>query len=400
MGGYKLEDIVIASAVRSPTGTYGGQFKEIRAVPLGAPIMAEAVRRANIDPGVIDDIGWGCCYQRITDETNTGRVTAVKAGIPNEVPAFTIQRVCVSAMWAVATGMLAIRQGMNSVFLAGGVESMSTVPYTIDKLRWGARMDTVEVRDAMWDGVTRVGVGPPMGITAENLAVKYNISRKEQDELAYQSHMKAVAAIKEGRFKEEIHPIEVPGPKGKNKIVDTDEHPRADTTMEGLAKLKPIFKPDGCVTAGNASGINDGASAMIIMKKSRADELGVKPMARIIDYSLVGYDPDYMGYSPVPATQKLLAKTGMKLEDFGIIEIHEAFAAQYLACEKGLGLKERRDIINVNGSGISLGHAVGGTGVRIMMTALYEMRRRNIHYGLATICGGGGIGMAIIMEIP
>jgi acetyl-CoA C-acetyltransferase len=400
MSKFSSEDIVIASAVRSPIGTYGGQFREVRVVDLGAPVIAEAIKRANIDPAIIDDIGWGCCYQRTKDETNTGRVTAIKAGVPHDVPAFTIQRVCVSSMWGVASGMLAIRQGVNSVFLAGGAESMSTVPYTLDGLRWGARMNHVELRDAMWDGVTQIGVGPPMGITAENLAEKYNISREEQDQLAYESHMRAVAAIKEGRFKEEILPIEIKGAKGKSKVVDTDEHPRGDTTTEALAKLKPIFKPDGCVTAGNASGINDGASAMIIMRQSKADELGVDPLARIVDYSLVGYDPDYMGYSPVPATEKIMAQTGMKISDMGLIELHEAFAAQYLAAEKGLGLTERRDIINVNGSGISLGHPVGATGVRLMTTAMYEMRRRGVQYGLVTLCGGGGIGMATILETP
>jgi len=396
----KSDDVVIVSAVRSAIGTYGGQFKNVTAVPLGAPVMAEAVKRANIDPAVIDDVGWGCCYQRTKDEVNTARVTAVKAGIPVEVPSFTIQRVCTSAMWAIATGFMGIRQGYYSVYLAGGVESMSTVPYTIDALRWGARMDTVEVRDAMWDGVTRVGVGPAMGITAENLAEKYNIGREEQDELAYQSHMKATTAIKEGRFKEEILPIEVPGRKGKITIVDTDEHPRADTTLEALAKLRPNFKKDGTVTAGNASGINDGAAAVVIMQKSKADELGVEPMARVVDFSVVGYDPDYMGYSPVPATRKIMEKTGLKLSDVGLIELHEAFAAQYLACEKGLELTGKRDIINVNGSGISLGHPVGATGARLVITLLYEMRRRDVQYGLATLCGGGGQGMAMIIERP
>ena len=394
------DDVVIVSAVRSAIGTYGGQFKNVTAVPLGAPVMAEAVKRSDIDPAVIDDVGWGCCYQRTKDEVNTARVTAVSAGIPVEVPSFTIQRVCTSAMWAIATGFMGIRQGYYSVYLAGGVESMSTVPYTIDALRWGARMDTVEVRDAMWDGVTRVGVGPAMGITAENLAEKYNISREEQDELAYQSQMKATAAIREGRFKEEILPIEIPARKGKTIIVDTDEHPRPDTSIEALAKLRPNFKKDGTVTAGNASGINDGAAAVVIMGKSKADELGVEPMARIVDFSVVGYDPDYMGWSPVPATEKILAKTGLKLSDMGLIELHEAFAAQYLACEKGLELTGKRDIINVNGSGISLGHPVGATGARLVITLLHEMRRRDVQYGLATLCGGGGQGMAMIIERP
>ena len=396
----KSDDVVIASAVRSAIGTYGGQFKTLTAVPLGVPVMAEAVKRANIDPGLIGDIGWGCCYMRTKDEVNVGRVTAVKAGIPVTVPAFSIQRVCTSSMWGIATGVLGIRQGCYSIFLAGGVESMSTVPYTLDELRWGSRINNVELRDAMWDGVTRVGIGPSMGMTAENLAEKYQISRKEQDELAYQSHMKAVAAIKEGRFKEEILPIEVKGPKGKSTIVDMDEHPRADTTIESLSKLKPVFKEGGTVTAGNASGINDAASAVIIMRKSKADELGVKPLARIVDFSLVGWDPDYMGWGPVPATEKIMAQTGLKLSEMGLIELHEAFAAQYLACEKGLGLTKRREIINVNGSGVSLGHPVGATGARLVITLLHEMRRRNVHYGLATLCGGGGVAMAMIIELP
>lgn len=394
-----LDDVVIVSAVRSAIGTYGGQFREVTGVPLGVPVMKEAINRAGIDPAVIDDVGWGCCYQRAKNEVNIGRVTAIEAGVPVEVPAFTVMRVCTSSMWAIAQGFMAIRQGYNSVYLTGGVESMSTVPYTIDSLRWGARMNTVEVRDMMWDGVTAIGVGPAMGITAENLAEKYNISRLAQDELAYESHMKAVAAINEGRFKEEIVPIEVPGRKGKSTVVDTDEHPRPDTSVEALAKLRPTFKKDGTVTAGNASGINDGAAAMVIMRKSKADELGVKPMARVVDFSVVGVDPDYMGWGPVPATEKLMQRTGLKLSDMGLIEINEAFAAQYLACEMALELTKKREIINVNGSGISLGHPVGATGARLVITLLHEMRRRNVQYGLATLCGGGGLGMAMIIEL-
>lgn len=393
-----LDDVVIVSAVRSAIGTYGGQFREMRNVPLGVPIMKAAIERAKIDPAVIDDVGWGCCYQRAENEVNVARVTAIKAGVPVEVPAYTVMRVCTSSMWSIAQGMMAIRQGYNSVFLTGGVESMSTVPYTIDSLRWGARMKHMEVRDMMWDGVTSIGVGPAMGITAENLAEKYDISREEQDQLAYESNMKAVAAIKEGRFKEEIIPIEVPGRKGKTIVVDTDEHPRADVTPEKLARLKPTFKKGGTVTAGNASGINDGAAATVIMSKAKADELGVTPMARIVDFSVVGVDPDIMGWGPVPATKQLLKKTGLKLSDIGLIEINEAFAAQYLACEKGLNLSDRRDTINVNGSGISLGHPVGATGTRLVTTLLHEMRRRDIQYGLATLCGGTGMGMAMIIE--
>jgi acetyl-CoA C-acetyltransferase len=396
----KLDDVVIVSAVRSAIGAYGGQFKEVLGVPLGVPVMTEAIKRSGIDPAVIDDVGWGCCYQRATNEVNIARITAIQSGVPIHVPAYTVMRVCTSSMWAMAQGALAIRQGFNSVFMAGGVESMSTVPYTIDSLRWGARMNNVVVRDMLWDGVTAIGVGPAMGITAENLAEKYKISRQAQDELAYESHMKASAAIKEGLFKEEIVPIEVPGRKGTTKIADTDEHPRSDTSVAALSKLPPVFKKDGCVTAGNASGISDGAAAVLVMRKSRADDLGIKPMARIVDFSVVGVDPDYMGWGPVPATEKLLERTGLKLSDMGLIELHEAFAAQYLACEIGLGLTKKRDMVNVNGSGVSLGHPVGATGARLVVTLLHEMRRRNVQYGLATLCGGTGLGMAMIIELP
>jgi acetyl-CoA C-acetyltransferase len=395
-----LDDIVIVSALRSAIGGYGGQFRDLTAVPLGVPVMTEAIKRTGIDPAVIDDVGWGCCYQRARNEVNVARVTAIKSGVPAEVPAFTVMRVCTSSLWAMAEGFMAIRLGYNSVFLTGGVESMSTVPYTLDSLRWGARMNDVKVRDMLWDGVTAIGVGPAMGITAENLAEKYNITREAQDELSYQSHMKASAAIKEGRFKEEIVPIEVPGRKGKTIIADTDEHPRPDTKLEALARLKPVFKKDGTVTAGNASGISDGAAAIIMMRKEQADELGVKPMARIVNFSVVGLDPDYMGWGPVPATEKLMKLTGLKLSDMDLIELHEAFAAQYLACEIGLDLTKKRDIVNVNGSGISLGHPVGATGARLTTTLLYEMRRRNVQYGLVTLCGGGGLGMAMIIELP
>ena len=395
----KSDDVVIVSAVRSAIGTYGGQFKTLKAPALGVPIMQEAVKRAAIDPGILDDVGWGCCYQQVRGEANLGRVTAIKAGFPVEVPAFTVQRVCTSSMWAMATGVMAIREGANTVFMAGGAESMSTVPYTIDSLRWGAGMRHVEVRDAMWDGLTDIGIGPEMGITAENLAEKYNISREAQDEIALQSQMRASAAIKEGRFKEEIVPIEIPGRKGKVTIVDTDEHPTPGTTLERLAKLRPAFKKGGTVTAGNASGINDGASAMIFMRKSKADELGIKPIARIVDFSLAGVEPDIMGWGPVPATEKIMAKTGLKLSDMGLIELHEAFAAQYLACEQGLGLSDKRDIVNVNGSGIALGHPVGATGTRLLVTLLHEMRRRSVPLGLATLCGGGGVAMSTIIEL-
>jgi acetyl-CoA C-acetyltransferase len=354
------------------------------------------VKRAGIDPGLIDDVMWGCCYQRTKDETNLARVASLKADIPVEVPAFTIHRTCTSAMQAVVSGTQAIKLGDASIVLAGGTESMSTVPYTLDGLRWGVRMNHVELRDAMWDGLTQLGTGLGMGMTAETLAEKYNVSREDQDELAYTSHMRAVAAIKEGKFKDEIMPLEIPQRKGDPKVFDTDEHPRADTTIEKLAKLKPVFKKDGTVTAGNASGMNDASAGVLIMSYQKAKELGIKPLAKIVSYGVAGVDPDIMGYGPVPATKKALDRAGLGLKDIELIEVNEAFAAQYLVVERELGLD--RNITNVNGSGIALGHPVGCTGVRLIVTLLYEMKRRGAALGLATLCSGGGMGMTTIIE--
>lgn len=392
----KDRDVVIVSAARTAIGTYGGSFKDVRAPELTAPLMKEVIARAGIDPGFIDDIIWGCCYQRTKNETNLARVAALQAGIPVEVPAFTIHRTCTSAMQAVVSATQAIRLGDASVVLAGGTESMSTVPYTLDGLRWGLRMNHAELRDAMWDGLTQLGTGLGMGMTAERLAEKFNIAREEQDELAYTSQRRAAAAIKEGRFKDEIMPFEVPQRKGPSKIVDTDEHPRRDTTLESLAMLKPVFKKDGTVTAGNSSGINDGTAGVLVMDLGKAKELSLKPLARIVSYAVAGVDPDIMGYGPVPSTRKALAKAGLTLDNIDLIEVNEAFAAQYLAVEKELGFN--REITNVNGSGIALGHPVGCTGVRILVTLLYEMKKRRLEVGLATLCSGGGMGMSLVIE--
>jgi len=389
-------DIVIVSAARTAIGTYGGVFKDIPATELSSPLMKEVIARAGIDPGLIDDVIWGCCYQRTKNETNMARVSALNAGIPVEVPAFSIQRTCTSAMQAVVSGAQAIKLGDASIVLAGGTESMSTVPYTLDGVRWGVRINHVELRDAMWDGLTQLGTGIGMGLTAENLAEKYNISREDQDDLACTSHMRAIAAIKGGKFKDEIMPFEIPQQKGKTIIVDTDEHPRADTTLEKLAKLKPAFKKDGTVTAGNSSGITDGSAGVLIMSLAKAKELGIVPLARIVSYAVAGVHPDIMGYGPVPATRKALAKAGLTLKDIDLIEVNEAFAAQYLTVERELKLN--RETTNVNGSGIALGHPVGCTGVRLIVTLLYEMKKRKDRLGLATLCSGGGMGMAIIIE--
>ena len=336
----KADDIVIVAGVRTAIGTFLGMFKDLTDIDLSTVVMKEVIKRANMEDktAMFDDVRWGCCYQR-TNEINIGRIAAIKSGIPVEVPGVTIHRTCNSAMEAMVSGAQIIKAGDAEIILAGGTESMSTVPYVLRGVRNGLRVRHAEIKDGMWEGLTEIGVGPPMGVTAENIAEKYNILRQAQDEFAYNSQMKAAKAIKEGRFKDEIVPVPVPQRKGEPKLADTDEHPRPNTTLEALAKLPPAFKKDGTVTAGNASGINDGASAVIIMKRSKADELGIKPMAKIVSYGLAGVDPDIMGIGPVPATKKALEKANLTLNDIELIELNEAFAAQSLAVIQELGLK-------------------------------------------------------------
>jgi acetyl-CoA C-acetyltransferase len=288
-----------------------------------------------------------------------------------------------------------IKCGDADVIMAGGTDSMTNAQYTLDKMRYGANIGHTEIRDSMWDSLTNLGIGPAMGITAENLAEKYNISRKEQDELALISQQRAANAIDKGYFKEQIIPVEIKGKK-KTEIIDTDEHPRRETTLESLAGLKASFKEGGTVTAGNASGINDGSAGVIMMSAKKAKELGVPVLAKIVSTATTGVEPEIMGIGPVSASAKALEKAGMKLADIQLIEVNEAFAAQYLACEKAMNLN--RDITNVNGSGISLGHPVGASGVRLIVTLIYEMKRRNFTKGLATLCAGGGMGTAVIIE--
>ncbi len=391
-----MDDVVIVAAVRTAVGSYGGVFKELRAPALTVPVMQELIRRSGIDPAIIDDVIWGCCYQRTKDETNLARVAALQAGIPVEVPGITVHRTCTSAMSSLVMGAQAIKCGDAEVILAGGTESMSTVPYTVDEVRWGARMGHIELRDGMWDGLTQLGTGVGMGMTAENVAKKYNITREEQDEIALQSQRRAVVAIKEGRFKDEIVPVCIPRRKGDPVYVNEDEHPREDTTLEKLAKLPPAFQKGGTVTAGNSSGINDASGGVMIMSKRTADRLGIKPLAKLVSYAVAGVDPDYMGIGPIPATRKALKKAGLNIADIDLFEVNEAFAAQYLAVEKELGLD--RKITNVNGSGIALGHPVGCSGIRIVVSLIHEMHKRNLSKGLATLCSGGGMGMSVIIE--
>lgn len=392
-----MEEVVIVSACRTAIGKHGGGLKGLGALDLTIPVMQEVMRRASIDPALIDDVIWGCNYQKTYLENNLARVAAVQSGIPISVPGITVHRNCTSSMSAVQMGYYQIRCGEAEVILAGGTDSMSNASYTVEKMRWGSRLGHAEMRDSMWDSLTNLGIGPAMGITAENLAEKYGIRREEQDAFSLLSHQRAIQAIDAGRFKDEILPLQVKTGKDVN-LFDTDEHPRRDATLEGMAALKPAFKEGGTVTAGNASGINDGASGLLILSARKAKELGVPVMARIISTATVGVDPDIMGIGPVYATEKALKKAGMKLNEIELIEINEAFAAQYLACEKVMGLN--RAITNVNGSGIALGHPVGCTGTRIMTTLFYEMKKRNAKKGLATLCAGGGMGTAVILERP
>lgn len=387
-------EAVIVSAVRTPICDFGGAFKDLKAGDLSAIVMKEAIKRAGIDSKVIDDIIWGCCLQDF-DEPNVGRCGALKAGIPIEVPAYTVQRQCSSGMQAVNNAAQQVKWGEADIILCGGVESYSTAPYVLRDARWGARLAHKNMYDSIWD-LLYSGGEIIMGMTAELIAKKWGITRKESDEVAVRSHNNAENAIKNGKFKEEIVPVPVPQKKGDPKMVDQDEHVRFGLTMEDMGKLKPAFDKDGIVTAASSSGINDGAAALVIMSSEKAKEMGIKPLAVVGDFGVGGVDPNYMGEGPIPATKKLFERSKYKLSDIGLIELNEAFAAQYIACERGIGIN--REIANVNGSGCGLGHPVGCTGARIITSLLYEMKRRGVENGLASLCAGGGMGTSILIH--
>ena len=388
-------DVYIMSGARTAIADFGGPLKDFLGHQLAVFPMEEALKRAKVGKEMVEEVVLGHCIQR-TDEPNTARTAALKMGIPVTVPAFTVQRQCSSAMQAVVSGAQMIQLGEADIVLAGGVEAMSSAPYLLKTARWGQRLLHGQMSDTVWDLLTDPLNGMLMGLATEGLAEKYKITREEQDEVSFRSHKNAAKAIAEGRFKEEIVPVPIPQRKGPPKMFDTDEHPRKDLTMEDLAKLQPVFKKGGTVTAGNSSGINDGASAMVLMSGAKVQKLGLKPIARIVAYAWAALEPEFFGYGPVPATQKALQRANLTLQDMELIEVNEAFAGQYMACEKGLGLK--REIVNVNGSGIGLGHPVGSTGARIIITLLYEMARRGLKMGLATLCVGGGMGMTTIVE--
>jgi len=390
-----LKEVVIVSAVRTPIGDFGGSFRDLSALQLGIAAVEAALQRApGLEKEQVEEIIFGNCGQR-SYEPNIARCIALEAGFPVETTGFTIQRQCSSAMQSIACAYQEIQLGDAEIIIAGGVESMSAAPYLLKGARWGQRLQHGEMTDSLWEMLTDPVYKILMGETAERLADKYSISREEQDVVAARSHQLAIAAIDEGRFDEEIVPVSVKS-RRKEIVVDKDEHPRRDISLQSLTSLKPAFRREGTVTAGNSSGLNDGAASVVVMSAEKARELNLQPMARIVSYAWAGVEPDLMGYGPVPATRKVLKRAGMSLGDMELIELNEAFAAQYLACEKLLELD--RAIVNVNGSGIGLGHPVGATGARIVVTLLHEMKRRNNKFGLATLCVGGGLGMAMVFE--
>jgi acetyl-CoA C-acetyltransferase len=415
-----MKEVVIVSGCRTAIGAFGGTLKDLNGAKIASVTMKEAIKRAGIDPEIIDDVRYGCCVEH-HDTLNTTRVAALMAGIPDSVPAVTVNRVCISGMEAAISGMAMIQAGMADIILAGGVEHMSGIPYTVPKARWGCRLQDQQFVDAMihalhcgshllpFDESTPVDIeqapakyfiGKPyiMGHTAEFVAQHLDISRQEMDEVALRSHNNAERANNDGSFKEEIVSIEVPRRRKDPLIFDKDEHFRPGITMEKLQNLPSAFIPKtGKVTAGNASGINDGSTGMIIMSADRAKELGLKPIAKIKATGMGACHPTVMGISPVPAVKSLMDKSGLAINDFDLVEVNEAFAAQYIGCEKELGLN--REITNVNGSGIGLGHPVGSTGARIIVTLMHAMKKRGDTLGLATLCGGGGVAMACAIEM-
>ncbi len=428
-----MSEVVIVSGVRTAIGAFGGSLKDVSVVSLGSLVIKEALKRAGLRPKTskrllqyapkaLEDTGiielekshydWDDSLREVqVDEVimgnvlqggqgqNTARQATIYAGLPKETNAFTVNKVCASGLKAIVLGAQAIMLGGAEVVVAGGMEAMSYAPYVLPRARWGYRMDVTgkgEAIDLMvYDGLWEIFYGYHMGLTAENIAAKYNVSRQEQDELGLLSHQRARAAITQGIFKEEIVPVVIPKKKGETLVFDTDERPM-DTSLEKMAKLAPAFKKDGTVTAGNASGINDAAAAVVLMTGEKAKELELEPWATIKSYASGAVDPAYMGLGVIPAVKKALDRAGMNIKDMDVIELNEAFASQAIACIRELGLS--LDNTNVLGSGISLGHPIGCTGARLIVTILHEMRRRDLHRGLVTMCIGGGQGMAMVVE--
>ncbi|WP_294126913.1 acetyl-CoA C-acetyltransferase [uncultured Clostridium sp.] len=391
-----MREVVIVSAVRTAIGSFGGSLKDVPSSELGAIVIKEAVNRAGIKPELVEEVVMGNVIQAAQGQ-NVARQAAVKAGLPVEVPAMTINKVCGSGLRCVALAAQMIKAGDCDVVVAGGMENMSAAPYAVPGARWGQRMgdgkivDTM-IKDALWDAFNNYH----MGVTAENIAKEWGLTREMQDEFSLNSQLKAEKAIKEGRFVDEIVPVIIPQRKGEPKVFAQDEFPRFGSTIEKMAKLKPAFIKDGTVTAANASGINDGAAAFVVMSAEKAAQLGLKPMAKILSYGSKGLDPSIMGYGPFHATKKALEGAGLTVEDMDLIEANEAFAAQSLAVAKDLNFDMNK--VNVNGGAIALGHPVGASGARILVTLLHEMQKRDAKKGLATLCIGGGMGTALVVE--
>lgn len=391
-----MKNVYLAGAVRTPIGKFGGSLASWTAADLGVAVAKESLRRAGIAPDQVTDSIWGCARQA-GGGPNIARQIIYRAGIPEQVPAATINQACGSGLKAIILAAQEIMLERADAVLAGGTESMSRVPYFAEGARWGMRMGNTQLVDGMYrDGFSDPLSGLLMGQTAENLARQYEISRKKQDEFALRSQLRAEAAIESGRFSDEIMALEIEGKKGEKKSFTLDEHYRARTTLEDLAKLPPVFYKDGSVTAGNSSGITDGAAAVVILSEEALKRLGTTPQARIVDYEICGVAPEIMGIGPVPAVRNLLERQKLKLSDIDLIELNEAFAAQVIACDRDLGFDPDR--LNVNGGSIALGHPIGCTGVRITTTLLYEMKKREAKRGIATLCVSGGMGLALLLE--
>lgn len=388
--------VVIASAARTPVGSFGGALKSQSAADLGIVVAKAAIERAGIKPEDIDETVLGCVLQAGLGQ-NVARQISLGAGIPETTPAMTINKVCGSGLRTVSLAAQMILAGDVDVVLAGGAESMSNAPFLLNEARWGARMGNKKLVDEMiTDGLWDVYNDYHMGVTAENVAEKYGITREMQDDLAAVSQQRASKARAEGRFKDEIAPVEIKDRKGNVTVVEDDEYIRDGVTQEGISKLRPAFIKDGTVTAANASGINDGAACLIVMSEEKAKELGVKPLATIVSYASAGVDPKVMGTGPIPSSKKALEKAGWKVEDLDLVESNEAFAAQSYAVRNEMGFDPEKT--NVNGGAIAIGHPIGGSGARILTTLLYEMEKRDSKKGLATLCIGGGMGTALVVE--
>jgi acetyl-CoA C-acetyltransferase len=392
-----MEAAVILSACRTPIGSFGGAFKTVSAIDLGAVAIREAVARAGVDAATLDDVIMGCVLQAGAG-MNVARQAAIRAGVPVTVPAVTVNRVCGSGLQAVIDAQQAIAAGAAHAIVAGGVESMSNAPYLLSSTRWGARLGNVEATDSMVaDGLTCALAGCHMGSTAEEIATLHEVTRDDQDAFAAESQRRAAAAIRGRLFGPEIAPVEVPAARGPAVTVDTDEHPRPDTNVEALARLRPAFRSDGTVTAGNASGISDGAAAVVVASETRTRELGAEPLARIVSYATAGVDPMVMGLGPIPAVQRALARAGWRTADVDLFELNEAFAAQAVAVIRTLDLDPA--LVNIRGGAIALGHPLGASGARILCTLIHALRDRGKHRGVAALCIGGGQGIALAVEV-